>query len=820
MLNIAGNIMRRTRMRSIPGLALLAILCGGPAVAGMDLRNASVEELGNGMTVILLEDRNFPVVSVQMLYRAGARNESYGQTGIAHFLEHMAFRDTADFPGTGVVSSIYARGGEWHGYTWTDQTTYFATVPKDHVDLLLRIEADRMARLVIAKDDMEAERGAVLAEMHSYENYPESMLLDAVMYASFIAHPYRNNTIGWESDIENLSHADVVAFYERHYKPSNAVLAVVGDFKTDAALARIGQLFGELEPGTPTPLPHTVEPLQDGERRVRLHGNVDRKRFMIAWRAPSSGDPDFPAFLVLQDVLGGGSGVNFAQNDWGTAVGEDSVLYGAAEDMTTWYPPSAQDYAFVVGGTIDADVAEAKLEEVIAKRLAAVREGAIGEEAVAAAIEAVHDQLVYDVQTTEDAAHQLAFFAGLGALDVLFELPSRLSAVTADDVQRTARKWLLPHRRTIGWYVPDARTEPEQIAGPVSAGAPRVESPPPAPLDHVPVPGPVVRTLTGGIAAIVQRSDLSPAACVQLVLRGDAAGDGIEHHDPVLAHSSLSWRIRPDELQATLVEGRQALAAAVSAPRRDQTPSADPETRLEQAFADVMAQSGQGDESPAPALIVVTGDVAEDETFALLEEHFGDLEGLPEHASPSVAFDPAQPEISIGHSVAQAQLGYIVPAPGPNDPRSWAWRILLYVLSHGYEGRLGEEAISNRGLAYYVDSRYRSDGANGWVTMAVGVDPHKQDELKELMLAEMRRLRDEPPSPQEIAEAKAHLVGRAESAAQSNAELADALAQEWLWFGDVQAPAELEAVLERIGREDVIDAVAGFLAGRVVTVSE
>jgi zinc protease len=336
------RIPKRATLAAV--VATVALLRAASAAAAIDLRNATVETLDNGMTVILLVDRNFPVASVQMLYRVGARNEPYGQTGIAHFLEHMAFRDTEHFPDTGVVSSIYARGGEWHGYTWTDETTYFATVPKEHLDLLLEIEAERMARLEIQEDDMEAERGAVLAEMHMYENYPRSMLLDAVLYASFIAHPYRNNTIGWESDIAGLTHAEVVDFYREHYKPANAVLAIAGDIDEDAVRERVRELFGGLPGGEPTPLPRTVEPVQQGERRVRLEGDTEQKRFMIAWRAPSASDPDFAAFLVLQQLLGGGSGVNFSQHDWGSAVGEHALLSGAAEDVTTWFPPSAQDY--------------------------------------------------------------------------------------------------------------------------------------------------------------------------------------------------------------------------------------------------------------------------------------------------------------------------------------------------------------------------------------------------------------------------------------------------------------------------------------------
>lgn len=186
----------RSRLIVHAAIALAALFGLSDALAALDLNNAAVHRLENGLTVILLEDRNFSVASVQMLYRVGARDELTGKTGLAHFVEHMAFRDTENFPNTDVVSSIYANGGEWHGYTWTDETTYFATIPSEHLDLLLRIEADRMSRLVIAEENMEPERGAVLAEMHMYENDPVSMLIDAVMFTSFLAHPYRNNTIG------------------------------------------------------------------------------------------------------------------------------------------------------------------------------------------------------------------------------------------------------------------------------------------------------------------------------------------------------------------------------------------------------------------------------------------------------------------------------------------------------------------------------------------------------------------------------------------------------------------------------------------------
>jgi predicted Zn-dependent peptidase len=141
----------------------------------------------------------------------------------------------------------------------------------------------------------------------------------------------------------------------------------------------------------------------------------------------------------------------------------------------------------------------------------------------------------------------------------------------------------------------------------------------------------------------------------------------------------------------------------------------------------------------------------------------------------------------------------------------------LYVLSHGYEGRLGKEAISRRGLVYYIDSAYRSNGADGWVTLDIGVDPAKLPAMRDLLRSELQRLREEPPSQAEVDEARRHLLGRFVSASQSNAELADRLSREWLWYGELMDYESLSARLGGVTREDVLAILPGFTAGTIVT---
>lgn len=809
--------VRACRCALLAGIAMSAIFAGGNALAALDLRNAKVHHLDNDLTVILLEDHNFPVASVQMLYRVGARDEVTGKTGLAHFLEHMAFRASENFPDTGLVSSIYARGGEWHGYTWTDQTTYFATVPAEHLGLLLDIEADRMSRLTLPADKMEAERGAVLAEMHMYENSPTSMLIDALMFTSFLAHPYRNNTIGWESDIEALEHAAVVDFYERHYHPANAVLAVVGDFDSTDVLAEVRARFGDVAPRPPTPLPVTVEPPQTAERRITLHGHTDRERFLIGYRAPAVKHADFAAFLVLQHLLGAGSGISFLQNDWGTSVSDDSLLAGAADDLATWYPPSAQNYIFTIGGMTMAGVTRAKTEAEIEKRVTVARQTLFDDEDMAAAIDAARDELVFDIETTEDAAHQLAFFAGLDALDVLLTLPARLGKVTAGDVRRVASTWLQPQQRTIAWHVPGAVPPAPTFTPAQTIETPRTG----AAADRVPVPAPVIRDLSGGLRVILQQSDLSSTVHLRMIVPGDVvvAAESTAAF-PLTGYTSIGFGGRADALRqlvqragTTLDEARFAAPAAAAR-------SNDPEIRLEQAFADTMPGSAAHDGIPAPVLLVMSGDFEIDTALRLLEEHFALSPASRETRRLADAVPEGHETVTLGVPLAQAQLGYIVSAAGPATPAHYAQRMLQYIFAHGYEGRLGKAAISERGLAYYVDSRYRSDGVNGWVTLGIGVDPKNVAPLTTLLGEELQRLRDEPPTLAEVDEARAWLAGRAASAAQSNPELTAALATQYLWHEELVSQEELEKRLASVSHGDVLQLVPGFTNGRVITVRE
>lgn len=808
------------RIRS--GLAALLLSVSLPAIAHAELsaKNVSVARLKNGLTVLVMEEHAMPIVSVQMLYKTGARDESNGKTGLAHFMEHMAFRASKHFPDNAVADALYNVGGEWHAYTWLDQTMYFETAPKKNLPLMLRIEADRMHNLLIPAKEVDAERGAVLAEMHGYQNDPASVLHDDTMYTLFQAHPYRANTIGWESDVDSIKRADLEAFYKKHYVPANAVLAVVGDVKTADVIKEAKARFSTIPGGQRTAPPHTIEPQQLGTRRFRLLGQVSEKHFEIAFRAPSVRNRDYPAFLVLQDILSASSGVNFLQNDWGTPVRKGALLDGIADTLTTWYPPQAQDYTFTIAGTIGDKAAQAPVEDGIAKAIASVQTVDLTAR-LHQAREDVLRQLAFDMETTEDAAHQIAYFEGIDALGVLQHLPEMVRKVSVADVRRVARTYLQPSQRSIGWYVPGTPA-PAIPLGPIAPNPskPRIVTPKDV---SEKISQPVVTQLANGTPVILQRSPMSDTAELSVVVPGNRVTlDGsAAANDPAWGYTRLSYEIQPNEMTATITKARKAIDAAK--PAAPETPSTDPEQRLAQTMDAALGLAPIATPAKAaPALIVVSGDIEPDKVLARLNASFADLP-KGERVPPAGALDasrlPKAMEVRLPHAAAQYEIGYLVPAPAPTDSHAYAWRIALYALTHFYGGRLGNDAITRRGLVYYIDSAYNSDGSNGWITMTIGVDPDKLEAMKAALKKGLADLIAHPPTDKEIADAKAYLLGRAQSAAQSNAEITEKLTRQYLWRGRLTDREELAKVLAGISRQDVLDSVKGLTSGTIITVS-
>jgi zinc protease len=790
-------------------LATVLLVAPAPASAELDLARAEISHLPDGLTVIMLEDHSFPLVSVQMLYKSGSAAEITGKTGLAHFLEHLAFRGSENFPNARATELIYDAGGEWHGYTAMDQTTYFSTMPQDQLDLLLRIEADRMARVIIDPASITAEKGAVITELHSYENDPASVLQEAVTRTAIQAHPYGSPMAGYVSDVAQLTANDARAYYASHYAPGNAVLAIVGDFVPSQARAIVAKSFADVA-ARPVATPNlTTELPQRGERRTRLTGPVERQYFQLAYPAPAASSPDFPAFVVLQEVVSGGSGLNLQQSDWSpTPAAKGSLLFGTTGDIASWLPPTRDPFLFTINGSIEAKADSGALERDIERRIAAIRDRPVSAARLAAAKTSIGRAISEDVQTTEDAAHQLAFFEGIGALDPLLDMPRLIAAVSTTVLQRVAGRYLAPEKRTVGWMVPGkSPSAPNAVANP----RPAANRGGKAPLGR-PASQPYLRNLSGGLAAIVQPSPLSDTVTVELLLSGPVA-DGAQPEDL----PGLDAVIRTGTARDLEKLVSQSIAAARQPRAATEVPSSDPATRLQQLIA---RQTGHHTIAAAqPLVVIVSGNVEPESAFKALERQLGAIK--PGRLSDSADTAPAAPKTvreRIGQPLAQGGIGYVVDGPPPGSREAFAWRMLLYVLTHDYSGRLGNSAIRDQGLVYYIGSAVRTDGGRTWVTISSGVDPDNADAMEAEFRAQILRLASEPPTPAEVDAARNHLLGRDLTAAQSNEELAAKLARQYVETGGLRSHQQLRAILETITPADLAAIAPAFAKGTILRV--
>jgi predicted Zn-dependent peptidase len=292
-------------------------------------------------------------------------------------------------------------------------------------------------------------------------------------------------------------------------------------------------------------------------------------------------------------------------------------------------------------------------------------------------------------------------------------------------------------------------------------------------------------------------------------------------NEPVHGVTSLDFQMLAEAFESTVGRLHRQLAARTAEDSHPRAAGNDPQERLAEHFRDVLGlgRAAVSSERLLPLLFVVSGDIDPRRVQAVLDKAFGQLPVGGTVARPTLN-DTTRLELesNLDRPVAQEQLGYVVRAPGPREPGAAAWWMTLYILSHGYEGRLGKEAISRRGLVYYIDSAYRSDGVNGWVTLSIGVDPAKLPAMRDLLRNELQQLQSNPPTQEEIDEAGRHLLGRQISAAQSNQELAERLAREWLWYGELLSLDAWQSRLSGIDREDVLEIVPAFVSGSIVAV--
>jgi zinc protease len=416
--------------------------------------------LDNGLKILVKELHASPLVSVWCWYGVGSGDELPGRTGVSHWVEHMNFKGTTRIPREEMKSIVEKFGGSWNGYTWIDQTTYLETAPKDALDTLLFIEAERMAFGLYEPDDCESERTVIISELQGGDNDPEQLLDTEVTATAFRAHPYRHPTIGWIGDLRSMTRDDLFDHYRSHYVPGNATLVVVGAVETDEVLKRAEEHFGRIAAAARPDRRRSAEPEQIGERRVRIEREGTTAYLKVAWRAPSASDPDFFPMLVLDAALTGAKGVNLWSSFRGAPPQRRARLYtglverGLASSVSGSVMPTKEPFLYGLSLTAMDGVTLASLEEAALAELDRVRQAGLTEEEVARARRQLRARMVFENDSVTNVAHQLGYFETIAGPGYFDTLASRVAAVTPAQVADAARKYLAPERRTIGWFQP------------------------------------------------------------------------------------------------------------------------------------------------------------------------------------------------------------------------------------------------------------------------------------------------------------------------------------------------------------------------------
>ncbi len=330
--------------------------------------------LDNGLTIILKEMHHAPVASFMVWYRVGSRNEQPGITGVSHWVEHMMFKGTPNFPGDEMERAISREGGYWNAFTWLDYTAYYETMPVGKIDMALALEADRMRNTIMTPDEVESERTVILSERAMYANEPRFQLNEELYAAAFRVHPYHYEIIGDEVDLRTMTRDDLVGFYQRHYVPNNAIVVAVGDFDQDEMLAKISAEFGQLPAGEPVPPVVRQEPPQRGERRIVVNGSDDTAHLSVAYHGPAATDPDYFALVLFNAAFAGGSSLGMFG---GGGSNRSSRLYkalvstGLAAGAYGGMAPTVDPFLYTISAVVQQgrslDEVESALEAELAR---------------------------------------------------------------------------------------------------------------------------------------------------------------------------------------------------------------------------------------------------------------------------------------------------------------------------------------------------------------------------------------------------------------------------------------------------------------------
>jgi zinc protease len=402
--------------------------------------------LDNGLKVLLFRDPSKATITVNVTYLVGSVHESYGETGMAHLLEHMLFKGSTKYPD--ILAALRSRGAQFNGTTAWDRTNYFETLDAsdENLEWALDLEADRMVNAFVAQKDLDTEMTVVRNEFEQGENSPSRALFERVLSTAYVWHGYGKSPIGSRSDIENVPIERLKAFYERFYQPDNAVLVVAGRFEEARALELIARHFGSIpRPERALPEHYTVEPNQDGEREVVVRRVGDVQILMAAYHGPAGAHEDFVPLQMAAEAL-----ADTPSGRLYKALVEKGLASQVAVDTMQLRDPGVVVFFALLRQDASLDDARAALTAVL--------DGLASAPITAEEIDRTRNQALagfeQQMNNSQAVAVQLSNWASIGDWRLMFLDRDRVREVTAAEAQQAALKYLKPSNRTVGLFVP------------------------------------------------------------------------------------------------------------------------------------------------------------------------------------------------------------------------------------------------------------------------------------------------------------------------------------------------------------------------------
>ena len=844
--------------------------------------------LPNGLQVLILPQRNAPVVTSMMCYRTGSCNEVIGSTGISHFLEHMMFKGTSTYKRGEIDYLTTSRGGFNNAATSFDYTIYYFSLAADRWQLAPAIEADRMRNSLLDAKEIESERKVVISELCGEQDSPWGKLGLTASAVHWLVHPYRNPIIGYRQDVERLTRDDLLSYYRKYYNPKNSFLLLVGDIDPEKTIGEVAGIFSSIAPGEEPPKRTFIEPPQCGQKRVNLVQETNLARGEILFHTCRVGDPEDPVLDIISTVLSSGKSSRLYQR----LIEKEKLVSVINAESDTRKDPGC----FAIYAELREEAEPQTVEKIILQEIEKLKKDQVPEEELNKAKNIIAADFIFDAETTEDLAWKVAYTHTVASYQYLDTYLDRISSVTEADIQKVLQKFFTAENMTVGWSLPRNAAgtvhEKEGLNLPViKRVAARGE---PAPIAQngqttqkrkMEIKSLNVKecTLPNGLTLLFLEHRNIPAVALKLFIdagqRAESAGkEGLSNFVANLLTEGTTKRTGLEVSQAIEFVGGRLRATSegveVEVLKKDaelafdlasdiirnplfseecisnlkskllteiKSDEDDPDTVAHNALRELVYGKhpyhapAKGYQSsvksftredvfsfhrnlyvPANCMLIVVGDISEEESLSLTKKYFGTWEKREPVKSeiPEPAIQPARTRY-ITREVDQAYiyLGHL--GIRRDNPDFYSLLVMDYILGSapGFTSRLMKRLREEEGLAYAVFSSIAesSEVEPGRFAASAACEAKYKEKMLKGLQEEIERIRKDKVSKEELQCAKGYLTGSFVFSLQTNLQLARQILymkRFKLTFDYVKRYSEL---IESVGADDILRAASKYL---------